>query len=80
MSTRAWIQLPRMTREVLPNGLTLLVIENHSLPLVTVRLMMRAGCSHDPRALPGLAAFTARLLKHGAGSRDARRYARGGAP
>jgi zinc protease len=75
MKGRAWIQLPPMAREVLPNGLTLLVIENRSLPLVTIRLMMRAGCSQDPRALSGLAAFTARLLKHGAGSRDARQQA-----
>lgn len=75
MKGGAWIQLPPMAREVLPNGLTLLVIENRSLPLVTIRLMMRAGSSQDPGALPGLAAFTARLLKHGAGSRDARQHA-----
>ena len=75
MSSGPWIQLPPMTREVLPNGLTILVIENHSLPLVTIRLMMRAGTSHDPGPLPGLAAFTARLLKHGAGVRDSKQYA-----
>ena len=75
MSAAPWIQLPPMTRDVLPNGLTILVIENHSLPLVNMRLMMRAGTSHDPGSLPGLAAFTARLLKHGAGARDSREYA-----
>jgi zinc protease len=60
---------------VLPNGLTLLVAERRSLPLVTMRLVLRAGSSHDPSQLAGLAAFTARLLRHGAGPRDAEAFA-----
>ena len=70
-----WIRLPPHAREVLPNGLTVIVVERRSLPLVSIRLVLRAGSSHDPAELPGLAAFTARLLRHGAGQRDARQFA-----
>lgn len=70
-----WIRLPPIAREILPNGLTILVVERRNLPLVTIRLLMRAGASRDPPSLPGIAAFTARLLRHGSGARDARQFA-----
>jgi zinc protease len=71
----AWVKLPPLRRERLPNGLTLIVAERPALPLVTLRLAFRAGSSHDPVHRAGLAAFTARMLRHGAGERDERRFA-----
>lgn len=71
----AWIRLPPIHRKRLPNGLSLIVAERPSLPLVTMRLAMRAGSSQDPADRAGLSAFTARMLRHGAGERDERAFA-----
>jgi zinc protease len=59
------------TRTVLKNGLTVLVAEQHGLPLVAVRLVVRTGAAADPPGKEGLAALTALLLTKGAGSRSA---------
>ena len=70
-----WIRLPPSARAVLPNGLTVLVFERRTLPLVTLRLTLRAGSARDPQDLPGLAALTSRLLRHGSGARDSAQFA-----
>jgi len=75
VSAKPWIRLPPLQRERLPNGLEVIVAERRALPLVSVRLALRAGSSHDPAAMPGLSAFTARLLRQGAGARDAHAFA-----
>ena len=69
------IQLPRMHREVFANGLTAIVAERRSLPLVTLRLTLRAGGAQEPRDKPGLSTLTARMLRRGAGERDAAAWA-----
>jgi zinc protease len=74
-ASKPWIRLPPLLRERLPNGLEVIIAERRALPLVTIRLALRAGSSHDPAAMPGLAAFTARLLRQGAGARDAHAFA-----
>jgi zinc protease len=66
----SWVRLPPLRRAILPNGLAVIIAERRALPLVTMRLAMRAGSAQDPGLRPGLAAFTARLLRHGAGDRD----------
>jgi zinc protease len=60
---------PDVVRETLPNGLRVLVAENHNAPLVSIRALLRSGADHDGEH-PGLASFTADLLDEGAGSRD----------
>lgn len=52
-------------RMVLSNGLIVLVSEEHSLPFVTVRLLMEAGSRSDPPGQEGLAYITARGLLFG---------------
>jgi zinc protease len=69
------VQLPPLSRERLPNGLTVLVVERRSLPLVTMRLTLRAGGAQEPHDLPGLSTLTARMLRKGAGERDAAAWA-----
>lgn len=54
-----------VTRRVLRNGLTVLVMENHSNPAVTVRGRMSAGGLRDPGKSAGLATFTAAALNRG---------------
>jgi zinc protease len=67
---------PKPARLALDGGGTLLVIENHTLPLVTVLFAMRgAGSAADPPGRSGLAAYTANLLDEGAGGLGARELA-----
>src|ERR1700729_3179504 len=48
------VKLPKPVEMTLPNGLTILVLEDHRLPLVTARLnMLGAGALNDPPHLAG---------------------------
>jgi zinc protease len=62
---------PLATREVLPNGIVLLVAERPAVPIVVVRVFHRAGAAFDPPDQPGLAHLTGALLTRGAGKRTA---------
>lgn len=68
-------QFPAVTRRTLPNGLRVLIAENHTAPLVSMRTLVRSGADRDPADLAGVAGLTADLLDEGAGSRDAIRLA-----
>ncbi len=57
--------LEKAKRTVLDNGLTLLVLEQHALPFVTVRLSVKAGAVYDPPGKEGLANLSANLLTRG---------------
>lgn len=56
------LAMPRVERVVLPNQLVLLVGEDHSLPLVTLRLLMDSGSRRDPPGKEGVANLTANGL------------------
>lgn len=71
LPARPALAAPFATREVLPNGLTLLTAERHALPIVTVRVLVRAGSLHEPADLAGLANLTAALLPQGTARRTA---------
>ena len=49
-------------RFVMPNGLTVLVQEQHSLPIVQIHALVKAGAAHDPPDKAGLANLVAGLL------------------
>jgi zinc protease len=66
---------PHVTRVILPNGLRVLVAENRSAPLVSMRSLVRSGADQDDAHLAGLASLTADMLDEGAGKRDAIRLA-----
>jgi zinc protease len=58
---------PHATRLKLRNGVALLVIENHRLPLYAIEVVVAgAGSARDPSGQSGLAAYTADLLDEGA--------------
>lgn len=63
------VATPQTTR--LPNGLEIVVLPMHEVPIVDVNLIIGAGSIRDPRDLPGLATFTANMLDEGAGRRTA---------
>src|SRR5262249_4311165 len=56
---------PLAHREVLPNGMVLLVAERPTIPIVVVRLYTRAGSIYDPLDAGGLANLTADMLTRG---------------
>jgi zinc protease len=64
-------QLPATQRASLSNGLHLVVVENHEIPMVWVNLVFRSGSWSDPRGQEGLASVTLDLLNEGAGDLDA---------
>ena len=59
---------PIAHREVLPNGIVLLVAERPAVPIVAVRAFMRAGAVLDPPDRAGLANLTGALLTRGTAS------------
>jgi len=56
---------PIAHREVLPNGIVLLVAERPAVPIVAVRVFARAGAAFDPPDRAGLANLTSSLLTRG---------------
>ncbi|MEM5787605.1 MAG: pitrilysin family protein, partial [Syntrophobacteraceae bacterium] len=52
--------MPKVDRIVLENNLTLLVFEDHSIPAVTIHLLVKAGSWRDPGGAEGVANLTAR--------------------
>ncbi len=59
------VQLPRPTVAKLPNGLTVILVEDHKLPTVAFTMWITPGQLGDPGELPGLASFTADMLRQG---------------
>jgi len=55
--------------KVLPNGLRLILLENHALPTVTLSARIDAGALHESDAEAGLANLAGRMLAEGAGAR-----------
>jgi zinc protease len=62
----------KVTKEVLPNGVTLLLQEDHSTPVVAVSAKARGGQWIEPLGLAGASNMAAALLARGAGSMSAR--------
>jgi len=66
----AIFQLPAFQRVKLPNGLTLLLLEKHELPMVSIDLALRSGSVTDPQGKEGTASLTASLLRKGTTTRN----------
>jgi zinc protease len=62
---------PPFQTATLPNGLRMIVVENHKEPVLSISLDFPAGSAVDPRGKEGLADFVAGLLTKGAGKRTA---------
>jgi zinc protease len=60
------VKLPRPQEAVLPNGLHLMVLEDHRLPQITFQIIIPgAGGYFDPADKIGLASYTGQLLREG---------------
>jgi len=64
------LEIPKVQQEQLKNGVLVMVSEQHELPLVDVRVALRAGSSLDPAKKYGLADLTYELMLEGAGKKD----------
>lgn len=54
----------------LANGLTVLLVEQHNLPVVAANLVVLSGSEANPANKPGLASFTADMLDEGTAKRS----------
>ncbi|MEW6126117.1 MAG: pitrilysin family protein [Acidobacteriota bacterium] len=63
------LKLPNQREVKLDNGLTLILIPDHRIPMVSVNLGIPVGDINDPPNLTGLAETTAALITEGSGNR-----------
>lgn len=69
------VRFPDYALTRLDNGLQVVVVEAREQPVVNVRLLVRAGATHEPETLPGVAAMAAELLDQGTAGRTAQEIA-----
>ena len=69
------LHLPVPTQFKLENGLTVLLVENHALPLLTAELVARAGSDSNPVTKSGLATLTSTLMTEATESRSLEKLA-----
>ena len=69
------LKLPPHEKVVLKNGLTLLLMEKHGVPIVSFAAIVKAGSVADPPGQEGLASITAGLLRKGTSKRSAQKFA-----
>lgn len=66
------VKLPRGTEATLKNGLRVLVLENHKVPLFTMQMVVLSGGLSDPADNRGLASLTGALLREGTARRTSK--------
>ena len=70
------VKLPRPQEADLPNGVHMMVIEDHRAPQVSVQMIIQgAGGLFDPADAPGLAVFTAAMMSEGTAARTSQQIA-----
>ncbi len=69
------LRLPPHEKIVLKNGLTVLLLEKHGVPLINIFAIVKAGAAADPAGQAGLASATAGLLRKGTKKRSAQQFA-----
>ena len=69
------LHLPPHEKLVLKNGLTVLLMEKHGVPLIDVFAIVKTGAAADPAGKEGLASITASLLRKGTKTRTAQQFA-----
>lgn len=65
------LKLPPAERLTLSNGVNVVLVSMHEVPVAEVVLVLRAGATADPAGREGVAAMTAAMLDEGAGGKDA---------
>lgn len=65
-------KMPPVHETRLPNGLSIVLVEDARFPLVSMRLSFQAGSKFDQQGLPGLAGMVAGLVTQGTTTRSFR--------
>jgi zinc protease len=69
------IHIPPHEKVVFKNGLTVLLLEKHGVPIVNFAALVKTGSAADPPGEEGLASITAQLLRKGTQKRTAQQFA-----
>ncbi|HET9994092.1 MAG TPA: pitrilysin family protein [Candidatus Acidoferrum sp.] len=69
------IHIPPHEKVVLKNGLTVLLLEKHGVPIVSFDAIVKTGAAADPAGQEGLASIAAGLLRKGTKARTAQQFA-----
>jgi zinc protease len=69
------VQFPPFREVALPNGMMLVLVENHEQPTLSISLSFRAGSAYDPVGKEGLSATVAELLTKGTPTQGANQIA-----
>jgi zinc protease len=67
---------PKVEQFTLDNGLKVILVEKHTLPIVEGRVIIDAGAMREPASKNGLASLTGRLLPEGTGDITGAEFAR----
>ncbi len=68
------LTLPKIQHLKLSNGLHVVLMEKHQVPLVQINLIVKAGTANDPAGTRGLASIAAAMMEEGAGNRNALQF------
>lgn len=69
------VRFPAFEQKTFPNGLRVVVVEQHEQPAVSLRIVLKAGKVFEPAGKAGLAEATATLLTQGTQTRSAQQVA-----
>jgi zinc protease len=69
------VKLPKAYETTLANGLQVIVLEQHKLPTFSMQMVVLSGGLSDPQDQPGIAQFTAALLREGTKTRSSKQIA-----
>jgi zinc protease len=70
----AQVKLPPYSREVLPNGTVVFLVQKTGLPLVSFHVLINGGNESEPAGMAGLAQVTAGLLRRGTAQASADQF------
>src|ERR1700687_2972974 len=69
------LHMPPHEKYVLKNGLTVLLLEKHGVPILNLYALVKTGSAADPAGEEGLASITAGLLRKGTKAWTAQQFA-----
>jgi zinc protease len=75
MAAAQTLHMPPHEKYVLKNGLTVLLLEKHGVPMINLFAIVKTGSTADPAGEEGLASITAGLLRKGTKARTAQQFA-----
>jgi predicted Zn-dependent peptidase len=74
VTAAAQVKLPPYSRDVLPNGTVVYLVQKTGLPLVSFHVVVKGGNESEPEGLAGLAQVTAGLLRRGTAQASADQF------